>query len=105
MQPHYRLEDVHRAAQLGHIEYVGRKTGRDIANLGYYLPDVTYCLSHLSENDYHNSRTYGKTICDAYCFEYKRMIDGEETTDSLYIKFSLAGGTLSIELTSFHLTQ
>jgi hypothetical protein len=90
---------------MGHIEYAGRKIVLDIANLGYYLTDVTYCLSHLSENDYRNSHTYGEKICDAYCFEYKRMIDGEETTDSLYIKFSLTGGTLSIELASFHLTQ
>jgi hypothetical protein len=98
----YDLGQVKVAAQNKDIEYRGRKVGRDIANLGYDINDVSNCLCLLSLADFRKTHYYqDQPPDDAYICRYKKDLDDEY--DDLYIKFCLLDGYLIIDLASFHL--
>jgi hypothetical protein len=103
--PRYDLEEVKQAALAYKIEYRGRKVQRDIANLGYQLRDVVQCLAQLRESDFSKSIDYknGQAIDDVYIIKYPKPNSEYIEFDSLYVKFCLINGNLSIELASFHL--
>jgi hypothetical protein len=100
--PHYNLDDVRNAAKNGYIEYRGRKTRRDIGNLGYELADVVTCLLSLTSSDFYKSYRYDNgDIDDAYRTNF--ALSNSTEHDSIYIKFSLINDCLMIDLASFHL--
>lgn len=100
--PHYNLEDVRKAAKVGHIEYRGRKVRQDIDNLGYELRDVVTCLMSLTSLDFYKTHQYGSgEIDDAYRTDFTPY--GSTKRDSIYVKFALINNCLMIDLASFHL--
>lgn len=100
--PHYNLDDVRNAAEKGDIEYRGRKTRRDIDNLGYEFADVVACLLSLTNSDFYKTYRYDDgNVDDAYRTNFVSSNNAEQ--DSIYIKFSLMNDCLMIDLASLHL--
>jgi hypothetical protein len=105
--PVYDLIDVQIAASNGRIEYSGPRVQRDIANLGYELADVTQCLCQLRAEEFLKTHLYedrGESH-DAYVTRFPRPGSEDGEIDELYIKFCMFGGSLTIELGSFHLQK
>ena len=101
---YYDLNSVKQAALSEKIEFRGRKVGRDVANLGYDLSDVVFCLANLSAADFHKTHHYDNgDVDDAYRFEYVRSSGDGNQVDRLYIKFCLMDNYLEIDLGSFHI--
>ena len=101
----YDLKQVKVVAQGRHFEYRGRKVGRDIANLGYDINDVSSCLCQLSSSDFSKTHFYDDQLPDdEYICRYKKDLE-EDEYDNLYVKFCLKDGYLVIDLASFHLPK
>ena len=105
--PEYDLCEVKEAAKHQNIEYRGRIVFRDVANLGYELVDVAYCLMQLSDFNHNKTIRYedGRPPDDVYLFTHVKPGDDEEVPDDLYIKFCLVEGCVLIDLGSFHLQR
>ncbi len=110
-QPFFDLAIIKDAAVKGSIEYGSLKVRRDIANLEYQLTDVISCLLGLTAENFNKTHIYQQgphsLKADAYIYTHKRKVndDEDETEDRLYIKLSLIGQKLTIDLASFHLSS
>ena len=104
--PSYDLDDVRKAAKAGRVQYHGRRVSVDTAELGYQLDDVIRCLLSLAGSEYRKTHRYPESnlTFDEYLTRFPRPGSDDEV-DSLYVKFALINGQLTIQLASFHLPR
>lgn len=95
------LDEMRQAATKQQINYAGRKVSRDIANLGYTLPEVASCIASLTPNDFKESIDYPDKSYDVYIKDVVRT----DQVDRIYMKLRLhENGEIKIlEIGSFHL--